>query len=249
MCEEDLGCSTNDDCSAGEICNTGSRACQPRCTVDTQADVPHAQRMIELFGGVWPGMPRRVVNTSEAGVHVSGNQLFAGAEIIAHRTVPDSMAHAADPSRYRELVDDTGGFASRLVRRAFQPGKWAAGTQLREEESGLRYTPTTCFETFPMPWTPGREPLADLNHAAIAAAARDLIEKRPAWLAGTDPAEKKVRTLTALYNKRPQWLIDAHAALDAAVCAAYGWPTDLSDADILSRLLDLNRARSRDEGS
>ena len=91
--------------------------------VDTQADVPHAQRMIELFGGVWPGMPRRVVNTSEAGVHVSGNQLFAGAEIIAHRTVPDSMAHAADPSRYRELVDDTGGFASRLVRRTFQPGK------------------------------------------------------------------------------------------------------------------------------
>lgn len=39
VCEEDLGCSTNDDCSAGEICNTGSRQCQPRCTVDTQADV------------------------------------------------------------------------------------------------------------------------------------------------------------------------------------------------------------------
>ncbi len=39
VCEEDLGCSTNDDCSAQEICNTGSRQCVPRCTPDTQATV------------------------------------------------------------------------------------------------------------------------------------------------------------------------------------------------------------------
>ncbi|MBL9038923.1 MAG: PPC domain-containing protein [Archangium sp.] len=39
VCEEDVGCSTNDDCSGGEVCNTGSRACVPRCTVDTQATV------------------------------------------------------------------------------------------------------------------------------------------------------------------------------------------------------------------
>lgn len=39
VCEEDLGCSTNDDCSGGEVCNTGSRRCVPRCTPDTQATV------------------------------------------------------------------------------------------------------------------------------------------------------------------------------------------------------------------
>ncbi len=39
VCEEDLGCSTNEDCSAQEICNTGSRKCVPRCTPDTQATV------------------------------------------------------------------------------------------------------------------------------------------------------------------------------------------------------------------
>ncbi len=39
VCEEDLGCSTTADCSAGETCNTGSRQCVPRCTVDTQAQV------------------------------------------------------------------------------------------------------------------------------------------------------------------------------------------------------------------
>jgi hypothetical protein len=27
------------------------------------------------------------------------------------------------------------------------------GTQLREKESGFRYTPTTCFETFPFPFS------------------------------------------------------------------------------------------------
>lgn len=48
VCEEDLGCSINDDCSAGEICNTGSRQCQPKCTTQTQADVCSAgQRCVD----------------------------------------------------------------------------------------------------------------------------------------------------------------------------------------------------------
>jgi type II restriction/modification system DNA methylase subunit YeeA len=39
----------------------------------------------------------------------------------------------------------------------------AQGTQLREKESGFRYTPTTCFETFPFPFTD------DLSPGAAAA--------------------------------------------------------------------------------
>ena len=54
----------------------------------------------------------------------------------------------------------------------------------------------------------------------------------------------KKRTLTNLYNARPQWLADAHAALDAAVAAAYRWPADIDDDDVLLReLLALNGAR------
>ncbi|MCX6996491.1 MAG: class I SAM-dependent DNA methyltransferase [Kiritimatiellaeota bacterium] len=55
---------------------------------------------------------------------------------------------------------------------------WALsqGTQLRERESGFRYTPTTCFETFPFPEAHGE---AD---AAIAAAAKELNERRETWL-------------------------------------------------------------------
>ena len=51
------------------------------------------------------------------------------------------------------------------------------------------------------------------------------------------------RTLTNLYNERPAWLDLAHRRLDEAVFAAYGWPADLTDEEILSRLLTLNLSR------
>jgi hypothetical protein len=52
------------------------------------------------------------------------------------------------------------------------------------------------------------------------------------------------RTLTNLYNQRPAWLANAHAELDAAVAAAYGWEVDPSDEEILRRLLALNAERA-----
>ena len=56
--------------------------------------------------------------------------------------------------------------------------------------------------------------------------------------------ELKRRTLTRLYNARPQWLADAHAELDVAVAAAYGWDADISEDEALRRLLVLNADRS-----
>jgi hypothetical protein len=210
----------------------------------------------------------------------------------------------------------------------------AHGTQLREKESGFRYTPTTCFETFPFPfrddlgarmggskkakpqtetgwevvmesrfYTVREEPppyhtgraaraLTPAQHrAVISAAARELNQLRENWLnplewtaetilefpasvdgpwaryvvnpnsqgVGTaryprlEPrdancdAKLKERTLTKLYNERPAWLALAHKQLDAAVAAAYGWPADLSDEQILERLLALNFERAAEE--
>ncbi len=125
----------------------------------------------------------------------------------------------------------------------------AQGTQLREAESGCRYTPTTSFETFPLPWPPGLEPTTDPRYTAIAAAARELVAKRDAWLAGTAPGDKKPRTLTRLYNDRPTWLDLAHRSLDATVSAAYGWPTDMTDDETLECLLDLNATRCGDHSA
>ena len=114
---------------------------------------------------------------------------------------------------------------------------WARtqGTQLREKESGARYTPTTSFETFPFP-----KPTSE-QEKAIADAARKLDEARKNWLGDRSD---KTRTLTALYNKKPTWLVDAHRELDAAVFAAYGWDPTLPAVKILEKLLPLNQKRA-----
>lgn len=63
-----------------------------------------------------------------------------------------------------------------------------------------------------------------------------------------DGVKLKDRTLTNLYNRRPDWLDQAHKELDQAVFDAYGWPRDLSDEDILTRLLALNLERAAKQG-
>jgi hypothetical protein len=122
----------------------------------------------------------------------------------------------------------------------------AQGTQVREVESGFRYTPTSTFETFPFPWPPGSEKKNYPVVKNIAAAARDLVAKRDAWLnpSGASIEDLKTRTLTNLYNAQPAWLEDAHRKLDESAFAAYGWPATLTDAEILTRLLKLNHERA-----
>ena len=110
------------------------------------------------------------------------------------------------------------------------------------------YNTEACFETFPFPYAPGTEPAeADSSIIrGIAEAARELIRLRNAWLnpPNTSAEDLKTRTLTKLYNARPEWLSNVHRTLDAAVFAAYGWPSTLTDQEILSRLLTLNHERA-----
>ena len=136
----------------------------------------------------------------------------------------------------------------------------------------FRYTTTTTFETFPFPEgltpdIPAADYADDPRAQAIAAAARELNDKREAWLNPPDlvrrvpevvegypdrllpvdeaaAKELKRRTLTNLYNTCPAWLDGLHRRLDAAVAAAYGWPDAISEDDALTRLLELNRARA-----
>jgi hypothetical protein len=117
------------------------------------------------------------------------------------------------------------------------------GTQLREAESGCRYTPTTCFETFPFPPGSGGiakdvgEPALQKARDRIAAAAMKLNDLRENWLNPKNPdgspamteTQLKKRTLTNLYNDRPTWLELAHLELDRAVLAAYGWPEEWAE--------------------
>lgn len=72
-------------------------------------------------------------------------------------------------------------------------------------------------------------------------AVRKLDEARQNWLG--DRSDKP-RMLTALYNKKPTWLLDAHRELDAFVFAAYSWNPAPPAAAILEKLLALNRNKS-----
>ena len=134
-----------------------------------------------------------------------------------------------------------------------------------------RYTPTTTFQKFPFPVgltpnIPASDYTADPRAMAVALEARRIVELRDRWLnppewvkwvdepvdgypkrpvPRNETAAKalKKRTLTNLYNARPQWLANAHAALDSAVAAAYGWRADITNDDVLRELLELNLYR------
>ena len=119
----------------------------------------------------------------------------------------------------------------------------ATGSQLRDPKSGRRYTHTTCFETFPFP-----EAEPDVKER-IRAAARHICELRSEWHRQAQDAPAHARddfTLTNLYNKPTARIAGAHAELDRAVFAAYGWsedPDDLTNDVMLERLLELNLDR------
>jgi type II restriction/modification system DNA methylase subunit YeeA len=177
------------------------------------------------------------------------------------RVVPDSALIAIARSD-----DITFGV---LHSRFHELWSLALGTSLEDRP---RYTPSTTFETFPFPSgltpdVPAADYASEPRAIAIADAAKRLNELRENWLNPSDlvrrepeivpgypdrvlpvsdeaAAELKKRTLTNLYNERPAWLDHAHRALDAAVAAAYGWPADLADDEILASLFALNQERA-----
>ncbi len=111
----------------------------------------------------------------------------------------------------------------------------------------------------------------DPRAQAIAQAAQALVTARDRWLNPAELVDRvpevvagfpdrimpknpataitlRTRTLTALYNQRGKpegaWLDGLHRVLDEAVAAAYGWPANLTDDEVLARLLALNHERA-----
>lgn len=274
-----------------------------------------------LFGDARPGLRRAVANIARtiATPMVAKHRLFAW---LPSMQIPENLCVAI------ARADDTtfGILHSRFHELwSLRMCTWLG------VGNAPRYTPTTCFETFPFPagLTPAdtahqrteaveggalipadlpdtlsdalptedfkpNQPLAPAHQApaaiktipprqaatAIAQAAQRLNALRQAWLnppEWTDTVPEVVplglsaspypdrivpkpgfekelakRTLTNLYNLRPAWLAAAHAQLDAAVAAAYGWAdytADMPDDEILRRLLALNLQRSTSEGA
>lgn len=131
----------------------------------------------------------------------------------------------------------------------------AAGGTLEDRP---RFNKGTCFAPFPF-----AADVSDNLKNLIRAEAEALDALREQVL-----ADHEDLTLTKLYNvlealRAGKPLSDAerdihnrglvtvikqhHDRIDEAVAEAYGWPADLSDEEILIRLVDLNRARAAEE--
>jgi hypothetical protein len=104
-------------------------------------------------------------------------------------------------------------------------------------EDRMRYSTSTCFDTFPFP----SEPPPDAQKATADAAVRIVAARREATAV-------LGKGLTAVYNKMDEGafaeLRAAHAALDRAVLDCYGLPHSLLDDEpaLLDALFDLNEA-------
>jgi hypothetical protein len=138
---------------------------------------------------------------------------------------------------------------------------WALATGATLEDRPT-YITSRCFDPFPLPAAD------DIQAQRIRAIAEELDAHRKRVL-----AEHSHLTLTGLYNVLEKLragttpaalngddrrifddglvliLQELHDKLDAAVADAYGWPVDLSDNDILVRLVALNKERAREEAS
>jgi hypothetical protein len=124
------------------------------------------------------------------------------------------------------------------------------------------WTSSTCFDPFPFPDTPDE---------ALKSRIRDAAERLDA-LRKDMLARHEDLTLTKLYNvlealraaEKDGTVLSAkdrdvaergcvslikqyHDTIDAAVAEAYGWPADLSDEEILERLVALNKERAAEE--
>ncbi len=138
---------------------------------------------------------------------------------------------------------------------------WALKTGGTLEDRPV-YTKSRCFDPFPFPAAD------DAQKQRIRAIAEDLDAHRKRVL-----AEHPHLTLTSLYNVLEKLragtapdalapddrrifddglvliLKEYHDELDIAVADAYGWPADLSDDEILIRLVALSQERVREEAA
>ena len=120
-----------------------------------------------------------------------------------------------------------------------------------------RYNKTRCFETFPFP-DPAqgqKDRIRRLAEQLDGHRKRQQGRHPDLTITGIYNVIEKLRSGDALTDKErvvhEQGLISVlqqlHDELDAAVFEAYGWPSDLSDEQILKRLVALNAERAVEE--
>ena len=195
------------------------------------------------------GEPRRDLRPALHGL----TRYIATVETAKHRVfqfldaeiLPDNMLVVAASADAFHL----GVLSSRLhVTYAL-----AAGGTLEDRP---RYNKSRCFDPFPFPVCDAKQ----RAHIAKLAESLDAHRKRAQAEHGLGLTTiynvlEKLRANQQLTDKEKRvhdhalvsTLMLLHDDLDAAVAHAYGWPADLTDAEILAKLVALNAARVKEE--
>lgn len=114
--------------------NSGLVAAGGGLVVDTFWDLPHTRAMIAEYARVWREPVRRVVNTHRNGDHCWGNQLFPGAEIIAHRLCKEYLDRES-PALLQMLREGTDSSEPAVAALARALADW--------DFTGITVTPPT----------------------------------------------------------------------------------------------------------
>jgi hypothetical protein len=167
---------------------------------------------------------------------------------VGGRTIPDAkvVAIALDDPFY------LGVLSSRThVSWAMRTGGWLG------VGNDSNYNHSDCFGKFPFPALNAkhREPIATLALQLDAHRKRQQLLHPDLTLTDMYNVLEKLRSGEELSAKdktiHDQGLVSVlrqiHDELDAAVFAAYGWPADLTDEQILERLVALNAERAAEE--
>ena len=196
------------------------------------------------------GEPRRDLRPALEGL----NRYIATVETAKHRVFQFLGAVTLPDNKLIVLALDDAWQLAVLSSRIHETWALAQGSLLEDRPV---YPKGQCFEPFPFP------DASDDRKSSLCRLGEELDAHRKAQQA----AHPKL-TLTAIYNvleklragqriegkdkeTYDQGLVgilkDIHDRIDAEVAAAYGWPADLDDESILTRLVDLNRERCAEE--
>lgn len=160
-----------------------------------------------------------------------------------------------DGSLFAIALDDWSAFGV-LSSRAHAVWSLATGGRLGVGNDP-RYNNSRCFDPFPFPVLPPalRERIRELGEQLDAHRKRQQALHPDLTITGMYNVLEKLRSgdeLTAKEKKiHEQGLVSVlrqiHDDLDKAVFDSYGWPHDLSDDQILERLVSLNAERAEEE--
>lgn len=135
---------------------------------------------------------------------------------------------------------------------------WALATGGRLEDRPV-YDKTLCFDTFPFPIVTEKQKKQISTIAEQLDAHRKQRQVLHPTLAITDMYNvlEKLRSGEILNAKEQKTnelglvsiLLQLHNELDHAVADAYGWPANLTEEEILEKLVTLNKERAKEEAS